>query len=388
MDDAALLKAAKELAPQVAAASDQIDRERRLPEPLVAALVKADLFRMLVPRSMGGSEASLPTLIDVIQEIAKADGSTAWCLNQAAVGAMISAALPPDAARNIFGRPDAIPAWGPGAGTALPAEGGYRITGEWSFASGCRHATWLGGNCALLGGGGEPKLEPDGTPQRCMMLFPAGEAEFRDMWDVSGLRGTASDTYQVSDLFVPADRAVPFRNAHVYEPGPLYLFRGDVFSTGYPIGFASVALGLARSALDAFLELASTKTPRLLTEPLCDQAVVQMDVGLAEARLRSSEAFLRQAVNDAWDTGTRTRTFPQAQRMLIRLSATHAIQCSAEVVDMVYQAAGATAIFTSNAFERRWRDVHAVTQQFQGRREHYRTAGRFFLGADLQGVVF
>ncbi len=374
----ALIEAARELVPQIEAVADEIERERRLPEALVTAMTDAGLFRMLVPRSMGGSEVSLPELADVIETIAMADASVAWCLGQASGVSRVSFYLPPETAREIFGRPDAIAAWGQGpTSTAQRVPGGYRVNGTWSFASGVRHATWLGANNArLLNEAGEPELDAKGAPLRLILLVPAAEAELTDVWQVSGLRGTASDDYTMRDVFVPADREV---TSHAFEPGPLRLFgTTPIFS----VAFSSVALGVARALLDAFIDLTVTKTPRGLTGVLRERPTVQTQVAQAEATLRAAKALQRQTVSQVWQKVSATDNFDLDSRASLRLSTTHAIQCAAQVADVAYYAAGATAIFTSNPFERRFRDIHAVTQQVQGRADHYETVGRYLLGLD------
>lgn len=373
---AELLKAARELAPQAAAAAEQIERDRRLPESLVQAMADAGLFRMLVPVSLGGSETGLTTFARVIEEIAKADASTAWCLCQGAGTALIAVWMEREAAQTIFGSPRAIVARGPGTGTAVEVDGGYRLTGRWSFASGCHHATWLEGYATLIGRDGRPIPQDDGAPVGRTLLFPAPCAEIIDVWQVSGLRGTGSDSFAVTDLFVPEACAVSGRHRRG-ETGRLYAFPStSVYSTG----FASVAIGIARGALDAFVDLARKKTPSGLRHALRENGVVQSQVAHAEAGLRSARAFLQEAIGEAWNHAGPTGTIPLEDRVLIRLATTHAIHGAAQVVDTVYHAAGATAIFTSNPFERRFRDVHAVTQQIQGSQAHFETAGQFFLG--------
>jgi indole-3-acetate monooxygenase len=275
-------------------------------------------------------------------------------------------------------------AWGPGPGTAVMVDGGYRLTGRWSFASGCHHANWFGGMCTLVRPDGSEVRDAGGTPARPRLLFPASEAEITDVWQVSGLRGTGSDEYAVTDLFVPSDRAVPFWPQPAREPGPLYLFAagGLGFTTAFAVGFSSVALGIAGGLLDTFLKLAITKTPRGMNGPLREQGAVQAQVGEAIATLASARTYLHQTIADVWEMASRTGELTLEQRVWIRLATTHAIQRATQVTDMVYHAAGATAIFNSQPFERRFRDAHAVSQQVQGRREHYETVGRYFMGLD------
>jgi alkylation response protein AidB-like acyl-CoA dehydrogenase len=376
------LERVQALAPQIAACADQIERERRLPSALLAALIDAGLFRLLLPRSLDGAEVDPVTFVRVIEAVSSADASTAWCLCQTAGCSMVAAYLRPDVAREIFGRdPRAILAWGPGSeARAIAVDGGYRITGTWNFASGVRHATWLGGYCPIGAPDGTLRRGEDGTPVGRTMLFPATSATMLDVWHVIGLKGTGSDSFSVSDLFVPDEHSVarddPSERRH---SGPLYCFTtGSLFAAG----FAGVALGIARRTLEAFVDLAKAKTPRGFTRPLRDNAVVQSQVAQAEARLGSARLFLLASLEEIWREVGRLGSLTLDQRVRIRLCATYAIHQAKEVVETAYHAAGATAIFASGAFERRFRDMHAVTQQLQGRQAHFETVGRFLLGLE------
>ncbi len=381
--DSVLVGAARDLAPRVAAAGDAIERDRRLPADLVDALADAGLFRMLVPASVGGAETDVITFIRVLEELAKADASTAWCVGQGAGCGLIACHLEPAAACEIFGDRRAVVAWGPGSGTFTETADGYRLSGRWSFASGCRHATWLGGIARLVDEEGRPRLDEYGTPRAARLLFPATQTQIVDIWHVSGLRGTASDSFSVQDLLVPAARSYPCDPVgHPlpqprYEPGRLY-----AFPTLYPLGFAGVALGIARSAIDAFCALAQDKTPRGARMILRDNAVVQSQIGRAEGILRAARAFLFETAAGAWETARPDDLIPMDQRVLVRLASTHAIHAAAQSLDMVYNLAGATAIFEGNPFERRFRDIHALTQQVQGSQVHYEATGQFFLGLE------
>jgi alkylation response protein AidB-like acyl-CoA dehydrogenase len=370
------------LLPRIAASASEIERGRRIPDALLEAMLDAGLFRLFLPRSMGGAEAHPLTFMDVLETIAGADASTAWNVGQNAVCAMVAASLPPEAARHIFGDRRAILAWGPPdpSARAVAADGGYRVTGSWSFASGGRHATWLGGYCPIHDPDGAPRTGAGGEPVWRLMLFPAESARYSDVWDVIGLRGTASDTFSVSELFVPQEHTVPKDDlSEVREPGWLYCFKTTNL---YSCGFASVALGVARSLLDAFVRLAVEKSPRGFGGVLRDNGAIQMEVGQAEARWRAARSYLRQTMTEVCDSVPETRYLTMEQRMAIRLAATHAIQEALRVGDFAFEAAGASAIFASNAFERRFRDLRTIAQQVQGRKSHYQTVGKFLLGLE------
>jgi indole-3-acetate monooxygenase len=369
---------AKDVAPVIARAADRIEAEREIPDAVITALHNRQLFRMLLARSCGGGETEPAVYVQAIEEIARADGSTAWCVNQASGGTVAAAYLAPEVARAIFGDARAVAASGPTLGTAVAVDGGYRVSGAWAFASGSKHATWLAAHCLVQEADGTPRLGTDGEPFQRTMLFPKRHATFTDIWHVIGLKGTGSDKYTVTDLFVPADYSytrefAPDRR----ETGPLYRFSNYQL---FGVGFAGVALGLARAMLDAFIPLAGQKTPHNTGQLLRENALVQFQTGFAEAQLQSARTFLLQLLRDMWEMAVKGEPFPVDLRAQLRLATTFAIVQARDVVDTVYQAAGATAIFAGNPFERRFRDMHTVSQQVQAHASNFELIGQHFLG--------
>ncbi|HEV2301903.1 MAG TPA: acyl-CoA dehydrogenase family protein [Stellaceae bacterium] len=386
-DGRELLGRARALGPALAAAAEEIERRRELPEPIVAALAEAGLFHLLLPRSLGGAELPPDEYVPVVEEIAKHDASAAWCVGQA-TGCTISAAyLDPEIAHEIFSPPRGIVAWGPPSGAkALIVKGGFRLTGSWSFASGSHHASWLGAHVAIFEEDGAPRLRADGSPVIRTLLFRKEQARFTDIWHVIGLRGTGSDTYAVEDLFVPEaftilrDGETPPR-----EPGVLYRFNS---SNVYSAAFAGVALGIARSALDAFIELARDKIPRGAKRTLRDNNVVQSQVAQCEARLSAARVYLLNALAAIWSAVEGRGRLSLEDNAAIRLASTWAIHQARDAVATIYHAAGATAIFEDNPFERRFRDVHTVAQQYQGRQAHFESVGQVLLGLPPESTMF
>jgi alkylation response protein AidB-like acyl-CoA dehydrogenase len=379
-DEIDYLARACALAPRIAAAADAIEAQRELPRELRTALIEAGFYRLLLPRSLGGAELLPAAFVRVIETIAKADASTAWSLNQASGCSMTAAYLDPETAREVFGRPDGILAWGPGPGEARVVDGGYRVTASFAFASGSHEASWLGAHLPVIERDGRPRLQADGAAAIYTFLFPKAAARMTDIWHVVGLKGTGSDQYSVSDLFVPARFCVA-RDAGAarHETGLLYRFTSLQL---YASGFAGVAMGIARGALDALIELARDKVPRGARRTLRDNQVVQAQVARAEAKLGAARSFLLRSLAAITDAVARSGELTLDQRMTIRLAATFAIHEARDVVDLVYHAAGATAVFAANPFERRFRDIHTVTQQLQGRQEHYQTVGQYRLGLE------
>ena len=382
-----VLDAARGIGSEIEAAAPEIDRQRRLTPGLLEALHEHRLFRMLLPRPYGGLETPPPLFFKTISEVARHDGSTAWCLCQANGCAMAAAYLAPEIAGEMWGGdPAAVLAWGPGPAEAREAGGGYRIDAKIAFASGARHATWLGAHMPVVNESGERQRMPDGSPLIRTFLMPASSIEIEDIWDTIGLRGTASDGYTLKDRFVPAAFTTVRDEADYrqYE-APLYLF---LSMNMYAMGFAGTALGIAQGVLDAFMALAQDKTPRLHRSRLADNDLVQYETAQAVARIRSARAFVLSEVEDIWAATQEAGRLEIADRIRIRLASTFAIHEAKTAADMLYDAAGASAIFAEAEFERRFRDLHSVTQQLQGRKSHFRTVGAFLMGhpADLSVV--
>lgn len=385
--DQAVIARAEAVRPEVAAASGEIEATRRLPPALLDRLHEAKLFRLLLPRSSSGIETDPVTFFHVIETIAKADASTAWCLSQAGGCAMSAAYLDLPVAHEVFGDRRAVLAWGPGPRVkAIECDGGYRVTGVWAFASGGRHATWLGAHCPIYAADGTPRREATGEPVERTMLVRTGDVVWTDIWNTVGLRGTASDQFALDDFFVRSDHSITREfDRECREGGPLYRMGAG---TCYQVGFAGVACGIARGALDNFVDVARNKIPRGTKSTLRDNAVVQSNLAQAEVNLRAARGFVLQSMADIWKDLCAGASITVAQRITVRMAATHAIHKAREAVDFAYNAAGATAIFENHPLERRFRDIHTVTQQLQGQLRHFETVGAWMMGveADLTFV--
>ena len=370
---------AQALSAELTAASDDIERTQRIVEPLLTRLHEARLFRMLLPRSAGGDAVEPTVYLRAVEDVARHDGSVAWCLFTGNSSALMAAYVPPEVARDIWGDPRAVVAWGPPNATKAQAvPGGYRVSGTWQFASGCRHASWMGAHCQVIEPDGSLRLNRAGRPTVRALLFPAAQATLIDgSWEVIGLRGTASVSYSVKNLFVPEAFSSTREDPTLrLEPGPLYAFTQQGL---YAVGAAGVALGLARAMLDAFVALARRKTPRALA-PLAGNAVVQANVARAEAKLASARAYLLDTLQAVWSEAGEATPIDVPARVRLRLATTLAIEVSIEVVEVAYRGAGADAIFAGSAFERRFRDMHTLSQQTQARAAHFEAVGAVMLG--------
>ncbi len=357
----------------IVAAGATIDAEREIPFDLVKKLKSANLLRLLVPKRLGGDEMDWYEYLDVIYEIAQADGSVGWCINQGNVFATNSAREPEALAREIWGVPEGSCGNGPPINaTSKSVTGGYSLSGKWIFSSGCRHANWL---AALVTSSSHPPR---------LHFLPKDEIELIDNWQVQGLRGTGSFGFTCEDYFVPEDRVMRMDVPYI-EQGPIYKIP---ISLMFACGFGCVALGVARSGLDSVIELSHTKKPQFGKLTLAQDPVVQSKIGLAEGLFGGAKAFLYSTVREVWQNVQSKGEISLDERLRLRLAGTHAIRQSAQVVDIVYNLTGSNAIFESTVIQRKFQDIHVITQQVQGRESHYQTVGAHLLGENPEGGVY
>ncbi len=377
---------ARAVAPLIADAAPGIETNRRLPDAVLSALHETGLFRLLLPRWLDGHEVAPSTFIQVVETIACADASTAWCLCQMDVCSIASVYLGRTEAEEIFAKGGGALAWGSTSNArAVATTDGYRVSGDFEFGSGCHHATWLGGHCPVIDPDGAPRLDQDGRPQECTVLFPKGAAVIADVWNVIGLRGTGSDMYTLDELFVPQEHTIlalfQWPDAARVKLGGPYRFAANNI---YAAGFAAVGLGNARGALNGFLDLAQHKVPRWGSRSLREDPLVQVAVAEADTKLASARCYLVATLREAENAGQGCGALPLDQRVKIRAAGTFALRVATEVVDRLYELAGTTSIFTGNPLERRFRDAHTVSQHLQGRIGHFETVGRHMLGLETE----
>jgi indole-3-acetate monooxygenase len=373
---------AHDIAPILRAEAAAIEALGRLTPAVVDALHARGLYRTLLPRSLNGYGSGLDRFVKVMEILAGADASTAWCVGQASGCSMAAAYVDAPVAQEIWGNdPSGVLAWGfQLEGRAKVVPGGYRVTGKWGFGSGGHHATWMGAHCHVELPDGSLLTDDNGTLIERTMLLLQDQLNWSSTWDVVGLRGTGSDTYTLTDVFVPD--AYTLRrdiDAERRIDDPFFRF---TTTNAYACGFAGVSMGIARSMLDALKDLAQTKKPSHTARTLRDSPVMHHLIAENEAKLRSARAFVLETIRDSWDCIQRTGAMSTENRVLMRLATTTAIQRAKEVAEFAYHEAGATAIFSSNPFERKMRDIHASAQQVQGRTGHIEICGRYFLGLD------
>lgn len=376
--DPQILERARRVAAEIAPWAHEIEAGRRLPRAVVDALVQAGVFKLLVPRAYGGAETSLATLVAVLDEIARADGSAGWCAMIGASSGLMAGFLSDDVARTVYGPDDAITCGvvAP-TGKAAPVAGGFRVSGRWAFGSGCQHSTWCMGGTLMDG-----EVLPGGAPDVRSMLFHVSEIRILDTWDTSGLRGTGSHDFVAEDVFVPAERSFSLLSGRHALPA----YRSAFFG-GLAAGVAAVTLGIARAAIDAFVALARDKRPMGTRQTLAHRELAQLAVARAEARVRAARSFLLETVEAASAGAAGAPGEPAVdatveQRALLRLAACHAASEAAAAVDLMYEAGGASSFHATSPLQRCFRDVHTATQHAMVNPTTAARVGRVLLGLE------
>ena len=372
----------------LSAAAARIDENCGLTDDVVEVMHDARIFRMLLPPALGGDALDLKTHAQVIEAIARIDGSAGWCASQGAGCAMASAFMDPAAAQRMFGQRDSVLAWGAGIqGKAVLVDGGYLVSGKWQFASGSRHATILGGHSWVFEADGEtPRRHADGRRMDRTALVTKDKAHVHFNWDTMGLRGTGSDTFEFHELFVPEEDTVDRADqSALTDPSPIYKIPSSLV---YAVGFAGLQIGIAQAVLDELADLAINKVPRGGASVLKDNPVFQTQLAQQHGRLRAARAYLHFTADEAYAEARNTGVLSMEGKINIRLAGTHVINEAVAVTTEGYRMAGATAIFPENPFERRLRDALSASQQVQARIDHYTTVGRHLLGHEPDSTMF
>ena len=357
---------------------DQIEQARRLPDEVAEMLRQTGIFSLAIPRNIGGKESSPIELMQAIEAVSTADGSAGWCAMVGAANNVVSGYMSEAGARDVFADPTA-----PLAGIAAPAgaatrlDGGMRVSGRWSFASGIAHCKWVWAGCMVMENG-RPRMTPHG-PEIVHVCLPVAETVIHDTWHVSGLRGTGSNDFTATNLFVPEPRVFELLNPARHRPEPLYQMPP---LTLFILQVACVSLGIARSALDELTELAKTKTPTFYTQVLAERAVAQVELARAEAALGGARAFLYQTAEEMWELVCRGGAPTNRQLALARTATTHAAETGAAVTRTASMLAGGASIYAASSLQRHARDAEAITHHFTVAPHTWEQAGRMLLGLD------
>ena len=372
------------LAPMVRAAVAENERTRRLSPAVATAMAETGLFRLSTPRVFGGEEVEPLVLYQVVEALSRIDGATGWCLGIGVGLNSVAGLLPAETAQQIYGRDPLVVTAGVfrPMGRAVVTPGGYRVSGQWPLASGCQHSAWLLGGCMVFEDG-QQSLRPDGSPLLRMMMFPAADCTILDTWDSGGLRGSGSHDFSVMDVFVPAAYSVSFREQPA-QPGPLYAL--PVVAAAVP-GVASVALGIARHAIDIVMDIAGTKIASRARATMDQDVTAQINVARAEALVRAGRSFLHEVAEEAWRTVTAGRALSARQCAMLWLAGTHAADAARQAVELMFVASGSAAVYEKSGLARCMRDVQAMGQHVTLAAGNYGTVGQALLGADISRSV-
>ena len=372
-----VVTAAKNLVPLILAGREEGERIRHVPPEIANALAEAGLLQMFLPRSMGGSELPPLTVFQAIETLSRADGSIGWCAMLATIVSMFTGWLSEDVGRHFCGHPADLRAAGSlrPLGYAYPVDDGYRVQGQWNFASGIDHAKWLYCTCLVMDRE-KPQLTAQGTPKVRAMWLPVEQATVVDTWATIGMRGTGSQDFVVDDVFVPSAHTC-FLGDQPLVARPLYNPRTFFAIACIPV--VANALGIARGAIDTFVEMAGESTTSSATV-LRDRPFVQARLAEAEAILNAARAYVIDAGGKFWDAiegGRSDITYDLAQ---VRLAIVHAMHEAVRSVDLVFHAAGTNAIYSRNPLERYFRDIHVAVQHNSAFPAQYESAGKVLLG--------
>jgi alkylation response protein AidB-like acyl-CoA dehydrogenase len=374
-----LKRAARELLPMVEAEADEAEKVYHQTDKLVAEMRRAGLYAMMIPKALGGAELPFVEGMEIVEEVARADGSAGWCLMvEGVMGASAGAFLPDAGARAVYPDSADVTMAGQGVprGYARPADGGWAIRGNWGYGSGIWHAEWIHSGCFVMDGE-TMRMDAHGHPVVVLCHHPRATIELTGNWDVLGLRGTGSFDYTIKggELFVPASQCYPFDNPPQARGGLQY-GSGLVGSTSW--GHTSWALGVGRRALDELAKLARARTD--VFGPMTGSASFKLAYADAEAKYRAARAFTYAAWDDLCETYARGQPGSVEQLALIRLAMRHLHNVISEVSTFAHKASRGVSL-RAGALQRCYRDIHSGTQHILLADEILQECGRVLMGA-------
>ena len=383
-----LVREARAMHPMLRAAAGQLEREQRFPPELVARLREAGFYRMVTPRSLGGLQVDPVIYTNVVETLAEGCGSVGWNIANNNVIKLVTLGLVDEGVQELHEHgPDFAVAGTAvaGGGQAVPVPGGYRVTGHWTFGTGCMEASWMLGSFQILDDG-VPRPGVDGSPGHWRGLFRRSEVEvIPGTWDVAGLRGTGSFDWTVTDLFVPEHRVMyhagaPLDNQWSHWPGLTYALPSLAWVGPH---HSSVVTGIARAGIAALIELARVKVPRgRSTATLAQSEQAQEAIARADTLLGAARLWRSAKIADLWETIAAGEETTLLQRARCRLAAVHAGDAARQAMDMVYHFSGTTGFKRGTRMAECWRDLHTVGQTGMVAPEWYPMGGRAFLGMD------
>ena len=356
--------------------ADEFESERHLPDDLVPRLAESRLFAAALPQEYGGTARSPREMFETIEAMAYADASAGWCTMIYLITGLLGGYLSKRGADEVFHKPTVLicGATAP-SGKARRVDGGFIVDGHWKWGSGSRHADWICGG-VLVSDGDQPRRLPSGDLEVHIMVFPRAEVEIVDTWHPFGMRGTGSNDFKVSQVFVPDHRAFVLGAT---EPRAREdIFRFPFFSI-FGVGVAAVPLGVARRAADEFREIAGSKIPMWRSRSIAERGGVQSVAAEAEAMIRSGRAYLMESLDESWTALRRDGSVAGEDRVHHRLAAAHATHSAVKAVNMLYTAAGGTAIHRECQLQRCLRDVHVTTQHMMVNPTVFEQTGLYLL---------
>jgi len=378
-----LLESVKAIEPTIRSCASDAEEQRRLSDVVYRAMYEAGLFGMLAPKAYGGLELHPVDTLRVIEAVARLDSAAAWNLVMGQGVAAYAAWLPDRGAHELLqnGPTTVAGALNPPA-AAIRVEGGWRVTGQCPFGSGCHNAEWLAMPATEMEGGA-PKVDPQsGRPAPFGFFFPRSQAQILDTWYTLGMRGTGSTDYAVTDLFVPDHMTVPVaplsKPATGFE-GPIY----RMWPLNNILDEAVVSVGVAAEAVDQAVELCRAKTPAYNAVPLREQQLAQFMIGKAKARVEASRDTLHSAAREAYDEVSATGLLLSMEsKVRLQLSCCFAAEACAEAVRLVNDTVGTSSIRTEQPFVRHFRDAHTLLQHSSKSAPRYASVGRLMFGLE------
>ena len=376
----ALLATARALGPLIREHANMAEQRRRLAPEVIAGLRQSGLFRLLLPRSLGGLEVDPVTCSMVVEEIAGFDSCAGWALQAGNSGAWWSARLPTEGVMEIYGDdPSAAmsAAFHPPQ-QAVETAGGYRVTGRGPLASNIHDAEWIF-LTALVMEGDRPRMV-DEAPVVIALVLRTSEVKIVDTWYSLGMRGTDSNDVVLDSVFVPKTRTFPFTpefEPSAHHRGPLYRLPGIA---GGSFLIAPVPLAVARRAILELKAVAEKKTALGFNRPLRDRNAVQASLARGEAMLRAARLLYYTTLETAWARAVRGEQFTLEQKADLLLAATHAATTSGKVTDMMHRLAGTTGIYARSPLERHFRDAETLRQHGILCENRFETVGQVYLG--------
>ena len=386
IDAQPLVQAAAAFRPELMRRHDEIERAARVPDDLIERLRGAGFYRLTIPRALGGLQVDPLTYLRVVECLAEGAASVGWNVANNGLIQLITLGFPDAGVTEMHGDgPKTVAGTAVrGAGRAVPVAGGYRVTGRWSFGSGCHECAWMLGSFQIFDDG-NPRRAPDGGALHWRGVFARSEVEILPgTWEVSGVRGTGSFDWAVDDVFVPERRTMPLVGAQIENewlrwPGVTYALPSHAWLGPH---HSAVVTGVARAGIDALIELAGDKTPRGRTGLLRDNPQVQDAIGRADAILDAGRVHRSATIAELWNTVAAGKPTTHAQRARCRLAGAYATDSARQAMDLMYRHGGSTSFRTETRLAACWRDLHVVAQSGTVAPELYPLGGQVYLGMD------